>query len=115
MERKTALELLDPSHHDDVSVLYKNWGIISGSFVGSIGALWYNWANRRPTLSGLPRSLIIVASLAGAGRLLQDYRDKRLAQRDAVLRHYISLHPEDFELPPRVKYSEVFGSWIPVR
>lgn len=34
----------------------------------------------------------------GIGYYLDGMREKHLARRDAVLRHYVELHPEDF--PP---------------
>ncbi|XP_059488134.1 NADH dehydrogenase [ubiquinone] 1 subunit C2 [Neocloeon triangulifer] len=115
MERKTALELLEPSNRDDLNVLYKTWGVVAGTVLGIASAVWMNWASYKPAYSGAPRSLLIIAAFGGAGKYLQDYRDRKLAERDAILRHYITLHPEDFELPPRVKYADVFQKWIPVR
>lgn len=41
-----------------------------------------------------------IAVLVGAMSVysFQQYKEKQWAQRDAIFRHYISLHPEDF--PP---------------
>lgn len=35
----------------------------------------------------------------GVGRYAESCYDDRLAERDAVFRHYIELHPEDFPMP----------------
>lgn len=75
--------------------------------------------------------------------LYRRYRDNYLAERDATLRHYIELHPEDFPPPGnkieknlcaavnktvililfflfcsiavRVKYADVMEEWVPIR
>lgn len=59
----------------------------------------------------------ILATLAGAavGQFVDQKRNDYLAERDAVLRHYIELHPEDFQQPPRKTFNEVFQPWIPIR
>lgn len=68
----------------------------------------------------------------GLGVLIDKYRLEQVATRDAMFRHYIQLHPEDF--PPygnnlimvknflsfisfseRVKVRDVFAPWRPVR
>jgi hypothetical protein len=33
------------------------------------------------------------------GAYAENYRNQYLAEKDAVFRHYISLHPEDFAAP----------------
>lgn len=69
---------------------------------------------------------------AGIGQYLENYRNEYFAEREAVFRHYVQLHPEDF--PPfskwffwwkyinncfifveRVKYGDVLEPWIPIR
>lgn len=47
------------------------------------------------------------------GKTADGWRNDYLAERDAVLRHYISLHPEDFPLPSKnilwiIEYSSIF-------
>lgn len=52
----------------------------------------------RASVSGLPRYVFVTGAFAVAGKYLNDFRNQYLAERDAVFRHYVSLHPEDF--PP---------------
>ena len=49
------------------------------------------------------------------GQWVEERRLNYLAERDAVLRHYIELHPEDFPVPERKKYADVIEPWIPIR
>lgn len=36
------------------------------------------------------------------GKTVDGWRNEHLAERDAVLRHYVQLHPEDFPDPGKV-------------
>ncbi|XP_050299449.1 NADH dehydrogenase [ubiquinone] 1 subunit C2 [Anthonomus grandis grandis] len=74
-----------------------------------------NYASRRPVMSGIQKHILATAAGAAAGFYAEDYRSKKLADRDAVLRHYVELHPEDFPPYERKKYRDVFEKWIPIR
>jgi hypothetical protein len=39
------------------------------------------------------------------GAYADNYRNQYLAERDAVLRHYVELHPEDFPVPGKYNLS----------
>lgn len=46
---------------------------------------------------------MIAATIGIAGgKIVDGWRNDHLAERDAVLRHYIQLHPEDFPDPGKV-------------
>lgn len=49
--------------------------------------------------AGLHRYAITVPAFGFAGKWMQDYRDQKLAMKDAVMRDYISKNVEFFELP----------------
>lgn len=49
-------------------------------------------------MSGIQKHIIAAVAGAGVGKVMDDYRNEYYADRDAVLRHYVQLHPEDF--PP---------------
>uniref|UniRef100_A0A161N1C1 NADH dehydrogenase [ubiquinone] 1 subunit C2 n=1 Tax=Triatoma infestans TaxID=30076 RepID=A0A161N1C1_TRIIF len=72
-------------------------------------------ATRRPRLSGIQH--YVIAALAGAlfGKYGQDRYNEYNMDRDAILRHYVELHPEDFPMPERKKVGEIFSSWTPIR
>jgi len=78
----------------------------------------------------------LVAAVAGGfiGKTVDGWRDDYLAERDAVLRHYIELHPEDFPDPGKLPsiminslninstlfvvrqtYAQVMMPWVPIR
>lgn len=47
-------------------------------------------------LSGIQKHLIATSAGLVIGKVVDGWRNDYLAERDAVLRHYIELHPEDF-------------------
>lgn len=125
---KTALELLD-SRDDEPKSIYNKYGIrIYGGLVGSAMHAGTNWVYKRPMIAGRLLSIIIILFstsferfiqtvyiLIHAGfhmygvwfaagwtltHLVQKWRQGIAAERDAVMRHYIQQHPEDF-IPPR--------------
>jgi hypothetical protein len=53
MERKTALELLEPNRFDDTPVLAKYWGVLSATSLALTGCVVANLAARRPLFSGM--------------------------------------------------------------
>lgn len=79
----------------------------------------------------------IAASIAGGfiGVTVDGWRESHMAERDAVLRRYVELHPEDFPdeskclknsrsdkncklfncILERKKYGELLMEWVPVR
>ncbi|KAJ8919287.1 hypothetical protein NQ315_003871 [Exocentrus adspersus] len=83
--------------------------------LGFIGAIVGNWASRRPYFSGIQKHIIAAIAGAGIGKILENYNISHAAERDAVMRHYIQLHPEDFPPFERKKYADVIEPWIPIR
>ncbi|KAF5289125.1 hypothetical protein FQA39_LY15227 [Lamprigera yunnana] len=80
-----------------------------------LGCCFSNWYMRRPVFSGFQQH-IGLTSLATAGGLYYDkHRSGYLAERDAVFRDYIRLHPEDFPCLERKKLADVFERWVPIR
>jgi hypothetical protein len=53
MERKTALELLEPNKYDDLPVLSRYWGVLSATALGLAACAIANLAARRPLVSGM--------------------------------------------------------------
>lgn len=54
-------------------------------------------------LLGIQKHLLYTGIAALFGKSVDGWRNTYLAERDAVLRHYIELHPEDFPMPGRFK------------
>nr|CAD7576664.1 unnamed protein product [Timema californicum] len=74
--------------------------------------------NLRPTVvlvTGIQRYALF-GSLLGVGSYWADKRrDAYYAERDAILMHYIELHPEDFPPIERKKFADVLLRWDPIR
>ncbi|XP_076351849.1 NADH dehydrogenase (ubiquinone) B14.5 B subunit [Tachypleus tridentatus] len=74
-----------------------------------------NAVTRRPAISGIQKHIISLGVGGVLGEMFYHYQKRINAERDAIIRHYIQLHPEDFpELEPK-KYKDVFEPWLPVR
>lgn len=65
--------------------------------------------------TGIQKHIAATAIGAVAGNFVEERRLNYLAERDAVLRNYIELHPDDFPTPERKKYAELLLPWIPIR
>ncbi|XP_055297017.1 NADH dehydrogenase [ubiquinone] 1 subunit C2 [Sitodiplosis mosellana] len=112
---KTALELLDSRNAEPPSVLsaygIQFWFGLMGAGVHGVR----NWTYRRPKLAGAYLYPIYFAVGAFVGQSILNWRRNYWADRDAVLRHYVQLHPEDFPPPERKKYGDVLLEWVPCR
>ena len=53
----------------------------------------------RCSLAGIQRHLALGAAGWVAGLYINKWIESNSAERDAVLKHYIQLHPEDFPVP----------------
>ncbi|KAJ6650130.1 NADH dehydrogenase [ubiquinone] 1 subunit C2 [Pseudolycoriella hygida] len=78
-------------------------------------ACFLNFATRRPLFSGIQKHILYAGIGAVGGKVAEGWRSEFFAERDAMIRHYISLHPEDFPMPERKKYADILEEWVPVR
>uniref|UniRef100_A0A336L1X5 NADH dehydrogenase [ubiquinone] 1 subunit C2 n=1 Tax=Culicoides sonorensis TaxID=179676 RepID=A0A336L1X5_CULSO len=83
--------------------------------LGFLGACYMNWAVRKPMLSGVQKHIALTVGGAIVGQFLETKRAAYYAEKDAVLRHYIELHPEHFPRTERKKIKELLEPWIPIR
>ena len=76
-----------------------------------------NWFARRPPYAAIWRYPLYMSIFGSIGYLCGMYRNYEFRQRDAVVDHYMSLHPEDFETLKKDhrKYSDILLSWSPSR
>ncbi|GAU89418.1 hypothetical protein RvY_01969 [Ramazzottius varieornatus] len=90
---------------------YPFWGAVGGYLCVVFG----NYRIGHPVFSRI--YLHAGGALLGwwLGGQIDYYQSKSYAERDAMMRHYMSLHPEDFQeqRPPKLKY--VIYPWYPVR
>ncbi|KAL0880827.1 hypothetical protein ABMA27_002012 [Loxostege sticticalis] len=95
--------------------LNKFWPELLGVAFGIGTGVAINFGTRRPVFSGIQKHVVGVAGWVAALTFIQKKRDEYLAEKDAVLRHYIELHPEDFPVPERKKIGDILEPWIPIR
>jgi len=83
--------------------------------LGAMMAGAANLATKRPLFSRIYIYPIAATLGFGAGRVLSDINEKRLADRELALWDYVHRHPDDFpEITPK-KYKEVLEPWHPIR
>ncbi|KAJ9578410.1 hypothetical protein L9F63_005368 [Diploptera punctata] len=115
MSGKTNMELLtrDPDRIDPF--LSKWWNPLAATVVGVVTVVFMKYGTRRPLLSGVQQYAIGAGLGGGLGYYIDQKRNRNLAERDAILRHYLEMHPEDFPEPERKKYADVLNPWVPIR
>lgn len=84
------------------------------AILGVTSVLASNYYARRPYYAGIQRHIALGITGGIIGYYVEKYFQRKWSERDAVVRHYIELHPEDFQ-DKRRKYKEVFDEWYPVR
>lgn len=96
----SAIELLKLGDEGrEKPLLNKYWPEVVGSVLGVCTGIFLNFQTRRPVFSGIQKHILLVAGFVGGLTLIQNKRNEYLAEKDAVYRHYIELHPEDFPTP----------------
>ncbi|XP_067626069.1 NADH dehydrogenase [ubiquinone] 1 subunit C2 [Eurosta solidaginis] len=85
------------------------------SILGFGCAIFVNYGFRKPAFSGIQTHLLFSAIGGGLGYYFDNSRNEYFAKRDAVLKHYIELHPDDFPPMVRQKYADVLERWVPIR
>ncbi|CAH2108100.1 unnamed protein product [Euphydryas editha] len=112
----SAIELLNLGNEGRKQpVLNEYWPYILGTFFGVGTGLFINFGTKRPLMSGIQKHIIGVVGFTSLFKYVTNKREEYLAEKDAVLRHYIQLHPEDFPVPERKKLGDVLEPWVPVR
>ncbi|XP_063707425.1 NADH dehydrogenase [ubiquinone] 1 subunit C2 [Culicoides brevitarsis] len=82
---------------------------------GFIFACYSNYGLKRPVFSGIQRHVAYTIVGAAIGQYLEHRRKEYYAKKDAVMRHFIELHPDDFPRFERKKLKDVIEPWIPIR
>jgi len=96
------------------SIYSKYYYEVLGGIAGFGSPIVKNYFNKRPPLAGIQRHIAFALAGVVIGHYMDKYLTYRWMERDAMVRHYIELHPEDFEEKKR-KYKEVFDVWYPIR
>jgi len=85
------------------------------SSLGMVTVAISNIMNKRPLLARI--YMYPIAGVIGfaIGRVLYDFNEKRIVDRELAIWDYVRRHPEDFpELTPK-KYKDVLQPWSPIR
>ncbi|CRK89461.1 CLUMA_CG003202, isoform A [Clunio marinus] len=110
-----AIETLTPDPNRQQSILSKYFNPVVCGIIGFGAMCAINYGTRRPILSGIQMHALAAAVGVGIGVAGDKYGGERYSERDAVLKHYIELHPEDFPEPERKKFSQILEPWVPIR
>ncbi|XP_046738507.1 NADH dehydrogenase [ubiquinone] 1 subunit C2 [Diprion similis] len=110
-----ALDLLTPHPEREHFPLYDYWVPVTCALAGFASGMVVNYIGRRPMFSGIQTHITLTVLGAGIGRWAHLKREAIVSERDAVLRDYIRLHPEDFPEPERKKWADQFLEWVPIR
>ncbi|CAK1601207.1 unnamed protein product [Parnassius mnemosyne] len=112
----TAVELLKLGDEDRKKpFLNIYWPYIIGTAFGVGTGVFMNFGTRRPLFSGIQKHIVGVAVWTSLLTYVQNKRDEYFAEKDAVYRHYVELHPEDFPTPERKKIGDILEPWVPIR
>ncbi|KRZ05713.1 hypothetical protein T11_9687 [Trichinella zimbabwensis] len=91
--------------------------VLYGFVLGAGSHYLYNRIQRRPFYAGFPYALLLMTATPFSGYLIGRYRERQLRNRDRVISHYMSLHPDDFgHLTGNSRlWKEVLLPWKPYR
>ncbi|XP_052867126.1 NADH dehydrogenase [ubiquinone] 1 subunit C2 [Anopheles cruzii] len=110
---KSPLELL--SGTTSKTWLHDKWAPGVGGLFGFLGACYVNYGTGRPVFSGIQKHISAALAVGAFATIVHKWSEAHFAEKDATLRHYIELHPEDFPTPERKKYADVLEYWQPIR
>uniref|UniRef100_A0A1A9WXQ4 NADH dehydrogenase [ubiquinone] 1 subunit C2 n=1 Tax=Glossina brevipalpis TaxID=37001 RepID=A0A1A9WXQ4_9MUSC len=109
------LELLSNKGERQSTFLSPLYNPAAGALAGFGLAIFLNWGFRRPPFSGIQKHIAFTVLGGVTGSYIDKKRNDYLATRDAILRHYVELHPEDFPPIERKKFADVLDRWVPIR
>ncbi|CAB0038798.1 unnamed protein product [Trichogramma brassicae] len=114
-EIQWALDLLSPDPLYQENFISKNYHWITWPIFTVGGTLFLNYIQSRPFYASMPRHGLALGIGLTLAKVFRDAKYHREAERDAVLRHYIKLHPEDFIEPERKTWNDTLEAWYPCR
>ncbi|KAL2729222.1 NADH dehydrogenase ubiquinone 1 subunit C2 [Vespula squamosa] len=110
-----ALDILT-TEPDYKASIWERYGLLYGLPLTIFGgACLRNSLLNRPLHAGFQVHIITTLASFLVSYKLQEFTNDHFAKRDQLLRHYVTLHPEDFPPPERKKWGEVFEPWYPIR
>ncbi|XP_066146615.1 NADH dehydrogenase [ubiquinone] 1 subunit C2 [Euwallacea fornicatus] len=82
---------------------------------GFLAVIGLNYSSKRPIFSGIQKHVLGTVIGVAVGLYIQKKAAESAAERDAIFRHYVQLHPDDFPPYERKLYKDVFQPWVPIR
>ncbi|XP_015927083.1 NADH dehydrogenase [ubiquinone] 1 subunit C2 [Parasteatoda tepidariorum] len=101
-----------PAARESLEIKYFYHLGFSGMF--ALSPVCANYYQRRPLYAGIHRHILLGILGFAVGHYVTKYLDNKWVERDAIIRHYVELHPEDFKVE-RKKFKEIFDEWYPIR
>jgi len=108
------LFLGDPDR-SSLSFTSRIWSPAGAAVLGFGYAMFVNGWYRRPVMSGAHKHLMYTAIGAVLGEGLFRLKSNILGEKDIQYYHYMTLHPEDFQAPERVRFRDYLAPWTPIR
>uniref|UniRef100_A0A1B6MH80 NADH dehydrogenase [ubiquinone] 1 subunit C2 n=1 Tax=Graphocephala atropunctata TaxID=36148 RepID=A0A1B6MH80_9HEMI len=107
--------LFSPDNYAEPSFLGDKIPQFTGGLTGFLGTIAHNYSQRRPLFTAFPVIVGCTALGIACGVWWQQRSDRYWAERDAIYRHYIELHPEDFPAKERILVADMLKPWVPIR
>ncbi|KAH9374119.1 hypothetical protein HPB48_005388 [Haemaphysalis longicornis] len=95
---------LPRTEHDEFLDRFWFWGFPGFSF--GVAMCVGNWFMRKPVLSGIQKHIFAMAVGVAFGEGFRRFTGYLSSERDASVRHYIMLHPEDFPEPGKTRWAD---------
>lgn len=86
-----------------------------GAAIGFGGVCFQNYQNQRPIYSGVHRHIFWTSVMIALSHSIYVVSLTRAARRDAVIRHYLETHMDDFPVVDRKKVKDILLPWHPIR
>lgn len=96
------------------SVFSKYFYPVTFAAMAGLSPALNNYVYKMPLHAGIHRHVALGIAGFMFGVYIDRYLERKWVHRDAVIKHYIELHPEDFVEEKR-KYKEIFEEWYPAR
>ncbi|KAI1287434.1 hypothetical protein HDE_10085 [Halotydeus destructor] len=88
---------------------------VFGAALACIGVAGQNYYTKKPVISQLWKYAVFCGLGAYFGHSVFNYNAKVANRNDAIYRHYLETHYDDFPVVERMKYKDIFKGWIPIR
>ncbi|XP_016915127.1 NADH dehydrogenase [ubiquinone] 1 subunit C2 [Apis cerana] len=110
-----ALDLLEPTALDQSNYIFKYYLAPIAGITCGYSQVILNKIQKKPTYANKPYMLLGFLGGSLFGFLIHGIFEIKSARKDAIMRDYIRLHPEQFPKPEYKKYADILEPWTPCR